>query len=138
MSLSYQKLLRYLRNQYDYPINIKSNYTVINIPETNFHVTIFKDQWDDYHKVSRLPYYLFHISSDDSQNTSNAAGIKCSSYFWVDKRSNKIKNIPRKYFKYNQPTFDFFSSTRSPCRLRDIRYLLMIFQKILFRVSKVR
>ena len=139
--ITYQQLVDYLQNQHEYPITlspeeqvileallpsitIKSNYIVINVSGSDYHITIFVDQWDDYEEVSYKPYYLFHISS-------NGETDRCSSYFWVDKKTNRIKKIPRKYFNYNQPTYNFFSSTRSPCHLRDIEFLLKVFQRIL-------
>jgi hypothetical protein len=124
MSLSYQLLINYLQHQHDYPISLKSNYCVIIIPGTDYHITIYQDQWDRYEEVSRKPYHLFHISL-------NAEIGRCSSYFWVNKYSYRVKKIPRNYFLYNQPSYSFFSSTRSPCHLRNIIGLLKIFQKIL-------
>jgi hypothetical protein len=122
--LTYYELTKHLKNQHLYPISIKSNYTVIMFPGTEYHITIFKDQWDNYENVSGKPYYLFHISSNDKN-------VRCSSYFWISKYTNKIKKIPRQYFMYNQPNYTFFSSTRQPCHLWNVKPLLKKFQKIL-------
>ena len=124
VSCSYQTLLKYLQNQHDYPISVKSNYCVIIIPGLNYHITIFQDQWDRYEEVSDKPYYLFHISSTTDIK-------KCSSYFWVEKYNKHIKKIPKHYFLYNQQNYSFFSSTRSPCHLRNMDKLIKIFQRIL-------
>ena len=122
--LSYKLLVNHLKNQHMYPVSIKSKYSVIMAPGLDYHITIFQEQWDDYEETSTKPYSLFHISSNDEKN-------RCSSYFWVSKYTNRVKKIPRKYFLYNQPSYSFFSSTRSPCHLWDVKPLLKIFQKIL-------
>jgi len=122
--LSYNALVHHLKNQHMFPVSIKKNYSVIMVPGTDYHITIFNDQWDNYEIISGKPYHLFHISSDNELN-------RCSSYFWVSKYTNKVKKIPRQYFMYNQPNYTFFSSTRSPCHLWDVKPLLKIFQNIL-------
>ncbi len=121
---TYDKLINLLINQNMYPISIKKKYVVIMFPGINYHVTIFRDQWDDYEKITKKPYNMFHVSSNNEYN-------RCSSYFWVSKNTNKIKNIPEQFFIYNQPNYTFFSSTRSPCDLGHIESLLAKFQKIL-------
>lgn len=121
--LSYELLIKHLKNQH-LLVKVKTNYTIIMIPGMNYHVSIFREQWDDYEKESGKPYYLFHISSNNEKD-------RCSSYFWVSKNKNIIKKIPREYFLYNQINYTFFSSTRGPCYLWDIKPLLKIFQKIL-------
>lgn len=122
--VKYSKFLSYLKIKYGYLISIKNKYFVIRIPDINYHITIFRDQWNDYQKITGKPYHLFHISSNKEYN-------KCSSYFWVDKYSYRIKKIPRKYFLYKRPSHSFYSSTRNPCQLKSINILLKIFQKIL-------
>lgn len=122
--LSYHELLKRLKNQHLYPISIKTNYVVIMFPGLKYHITIYQEQWDDYERVSGKPYNLFHISSNGENN-------RCSSYFWVSIYTNKIKKIPRYFFMYNQSNYTFFSSTRSPCHLWEIKPLLKEFQKIL-------
>jgi len=121
--LPYQKLIDYLK-QHKYPITIKPKYSVITVPGNNYHITIFQDQWDDYENTSGKPYYLFHVSSNNEID-------RCSSYFWVDKNSLRIKRIPQKYFMYVQPTYSFHSSTRNPCHLGEIKNVLKKFQTIL-------
>ena len=128
--LSYQELINYLLSQDKYQYSIKPLYTVIHLPTyPDYHITIYQDQWDDYKLNTGKPYHLFHISSNDEQN-------RCSSYFWVGTNTNKIQKIPRKYFKYNQPIYDYFSSTRSPCELKKVIPLLKILQKIINEAAR--
>ena len=125
--VSYEQLIAYLKKQHEYPASFKNNYIVIMVRGTQYHITVFQDQWNDYEKVTSLPYHLFHISSDIANN-------RCSSYFWVDKNTYRIKKIPGQYFKYSQPSYDFYSSTRNRCKLGSIRQLLKAFQRILNRL----
>lgn len=125
--VSYDKIMLYLTNQIDYFFSIKPLYIVISPPNSDYHITIYRDQWDDYEEISKKPYYLFHISSNNEDN-------RCSSYFWVDKKTLRIKYIPSKYFQYNQPNFDFFSSRRSQCTFDDTKFVLTFFQKLLWKI----
>ena len=125
--INYDKIKEFLMQNSSYLFSIKSQYMVISVPNTNYHITIYKDQWDDYENISGKPYHLFHISSNIEDN-------RCSTYFWVDSLNNRIKHIPSKYFKYNQSSFDFFSSRRNSCKLESIRYLLDFFQKFLWKI----
>lgn len=127
--MAYDKLVSYLKNQNEYPASIKEKYLVITMLGSKYHITIFRDQWDEYEAVTGLPYHLFHISSDDVSD-------RCSSYFWVDIYTNRVKKIPRKFFQYNQPTYNFRSSTRSPCPLVKVKPLLKILQRMLNSMSK--
>lgn len=129
--ISYDILTLYLKNNLYENFNgltysKKPLYTVIIDESRNYHITIYQDQWDDYEWITRKPYYLFHVSSNSSNNLD-----RCSSYFWVNKTNYHIRKIPSKYFMYNQPTFDFMSSTRNPCKLSEIIPLLKKFQKII-------
>lgn len=117
----YQKLSRHPQ------ITIKKNYLVICPIGQKYHITVFKDQWNDYKKVTKMDYHLFHIST-------NATESKCSSYFWVDTDTYQILNIPPKYFKYNKNYFSFYTSTRQPCDLREIRPVKYYFQKLLYKL----
>lgn len=125
---SYDDLLTFLTSRKNildqYKLSTKNFYFVIIIPNVNYHISIFKDQWDNYETVSGKPYYLFHISS----NNENA---RCSSYFWARKSDLKIKKIPPKYFKYNQYSYDFFASTRSQCSYVEIEKIILCFQNLL-------
>lgn len=125
--LSYDKLVAYLKYQNKYLVTIKPQYLVIKLPNYNYHITIFRDQWNTYESVAKKPYHLFHISSDTEIN-------RCSTYFWVDNKTGKIKNIPEKDFAYNQLEYNFFSSTRSPCSPGEITKILKKFQNILLDV----
>ncbi len=127
--ISYQKLLKYLRKQQNYPMSVRKNYLVISVPNTAYHITVFQDQWDDYEKTADKPYHLFHISSNDEIN-------RCSSYFWARKDNYQIQNIPTEFFTYDQMDYSFFSSTRKPCSLNNIRKLLDAFQKLLNRIPR--
>lgn len=126
--MKYSKLSFYLKKQHQYPVSVRKNYTVITVPNTKYHITIFQDQWDNYQSVSKKRYHLFHISSDQEDN-------RCSSYFWVDKNNYRIQKIPKKYFSYQQSNYSFFSSTRKPCNLKNIIKHLVIFQRLLKQIS---
>lgn len=126
--IPYPKLLYYLNKQHEYPVNTKQRYSVVVVPGSKYHITVFQDQWNDYQNVTGLPFHLFHISSDSEEN-------RCSSYFWVDKNTYRIKKIPGKYFKYNQPAYNFYNSTRNPCHLSDIMPILKKFQRILLKMK---
>jgi hypothetical protein len=127
--ISYKQLLDKLKSAGFFKLTIKPHYFVITVPDTTYHVSIFKDQWDLYEKESGLPYYLFHISSSESTN-------RCSSYFWVDKNTHDITKIPRKNFLYEQPSYGFFGSTRKPCSYIDIRSCLLYFRKVMLWVKQ--
>lgn len=123
--ITYQTLITNLKSQPNTKIYIKNIYTVIIfLNEPNYHVTIYKDQWDLYEKTIELPYYLFHISANETEP-------KCSTYFWVDKLDHHIKIIPEKYFKYEQPIFSFEMSTRKPCDFDKIKHVVEQFQRLL-------
>lgn len=122
--LSYKKMAIYLQQQNKYFFAIKPSYIVISIPKIKYHITIYRDQWDEYEDVTGKPYHLFHVSANDTTE-------KCSSYFWINKHNYHIQKIPKKYFTYNQPSFNFFSSTRSPCGLQEVSPLLKNFQQII-------
>ncbi len=129
MLCSYNELINFLTSRqnisdFKYKLIKKKIYSVITIPDTKYHISIFQDQWNNYESISNKPYYLFHISSNNEID-------RCSSYFWVDKFDLKIKKIPNTYFKYNQPMYDFFSSTRNNCDYNKIKYILTQFQKML-------
>jgi hypothetical protein len=126
--LPYKKLVSFLYKQKRFPINSKSIYTVVSIPNSRYHITVFADQWDAYQKTTGLPYYLFHISSDDIDR-------RCSSYFWVRQTDLTILPIPSKYFKYAQPDFDFYSSTRNPCDSANIKAIVHQFQNLLHTIK---
>ena len=129
--LSYKNLISFLKKQNIFRINIANNYCVITLPNKyySYHITIYQDQWDDYENVTKFPYYLFHISSNNEKN-------KCSSYFWVDKNNLYIRTIPKKYFNYEQKNFSFYSSRRKTCRLSEIKILIKAFQKFLQSIIK--
>ena len=127
--LTYLKLIECLEkySKYrKYTYSIKSNYVVILFPKSEYHVSIFKDQWDEYEFLTGKPYYQFHVSSNNIDQ-------RCSSYFWVKKSTNRIRKIPSKYFYYDQPVYSINESTRSPCKLRKIMPILKLFQKFLKR-----
>jgi hypothetical protein len=121
--LTYEYLIDWLKKSGKYNIRIKPLYTVILFPNSRYHITIYRDQWDDYPKITGMPYHLFHISSDDVDN-------RCSSYYWVDDR-NRIKKIPSELFKYRQSDYGYSSSTRYPCQFNCIKKILKFFQDIL-------
>lgn len=134
--ISYTQLQQYLLENYHDVTSVTRNYTVINMKDnksesdsfeniTDYHITIYKDQWDEYETVIGKPYYMFHISSNQYLN-------RCSSYFWVEKSTGSIKKIPGKYFQYNCETFSFSQSTRTPCNTHFCDKVNKLFQKILY------
>lgn len=112
-----------------YNIVVKPKYCVITFPNAAYHITIYQDQWDDYQSVTGLPYHLFHVSSVEKED-------RCSSYFWIDK-TFKIKNIPKKYFCYEQDAYNFFGSTRRQCVYAEIKSILKQFQHVLTKVRLI-
>lgn len=122
--MNYRKILNFMINNFPDFLTIKKNYFVIALENTEHHITIFKDQWDNYKFFMKKPYHLFHISSNNKEN-------RCSSYFWVTISSLKILKIPKDEFLYNQPIYNFTCSTRSPCSQKNIIYLLRLFQHVL-------
>lgn len=70
--ISYDKLLEYLQNDEikkikNYTVSVRDVYFVINIPDYDFHVTVFADQWDEYSNKTQIPCHLFHISGNKPQ-----------------------------------------------------------------------
>jgi hypothetical protein len=125
--ITYQELVNYLKSNRLYRVSFRPKYLVIVIPSSQYHITIFIDQWDSYQQIMHKPYHMFHISSDKEEG-------RCSSYFWIDKTSNRIRNIPLEYFQYEQPSYGFSSSTRKSCNMSEIKFILKFFQKILNRI----
>lgn len=128
--ISYNVLIVYLQSQRKFQTTVKKDYIVVTIPGSNYHITVFQDQWDNYENVTNMPYHLFHISSNRNDE-------KCSTYFWVDKTYYRIHEIPEKFFSYNQPDFDFYKSTRSPCGMISLKYDLKMFGRILKGALKI-
>ena len=127
--ITYQMVLDYLINQKKYKYHSKKNYLIILFTGSKYHLTIFRDQWDEYYSKTNNPYHLFHISSNDDTD-------RCSSYFWVNFK-NKIQNIPKKYFQYNQPSYSFNSSTRSSCNFKEIKPILISFKKLINDIPQI-
>lgn len=109
-----------------FKISIKSDYLVLTLPlMIDYHITIYEDQWDFYSDFTGFEYYLFHISSNDTKN-------RCSTYYWVDVYDLSIVDIPPSYFRYEQETYDMYSSTRKRCKPnRVIDILLDTFERVL-------
>lgn len=101
-------------------LTVYPTYLMIHIRNLPFHITIFKDQWDDYPDKR---FHLFHITHEEDDK-------KCSSYFWIT-NFLKIKNIPPNKFKYNQEDYSMFSSSRSYCKNKAIKVIKINFQKLL-------
>ena len=129
--MDYQKLVYFLTKEFEKVTTVKKGYIVLSIPDNQYHITIFRDQWDDYEKIMKKPYHLFHISSNNEEN-------RCSSYFWADIYALKIQKIPRGQFLYNQPSYSLQSSTRSPCLLSEIMGLVRVFQRMLNLSKKLK
>lgn len=108
--LSYENLLYYLKKTKLHKsiftkinVNFKNEYFIISVKKSNYHVSVFKDQWDLYHLFSKKKQKLFHITKDEP---------KCSIYFTIDD-DMKIKQPDN--FRYNQEKYNFFASTRNKC-----------------------
>jgi len=129
--VSYNTIKDIVHHKTLFEISIKSNYIVLSIPSiVDYHITIYKDQWDFYVDFTGFEYYLFHISSNNSIN-------RCSTYYWVDIHTMKIIDIPPKYFRYEQKSYDMYSSTRESCEANNkIKLLLRNFEKILKYLKK--
>ena len=124
--INYDKLILILKSSIK--LYIKDKYFMIMIPKLGYHISIFRDQWDEYKSKTNRNYHLFHITSNDANN-------KCSTYYYVDLYTNRIKKIPNEYFLYNQDTYGFYSSTRSQCEYKLIKPGLKYFQKILNSIN---
>ena len=125
-----KKLFFLSKNQTKFTIQVKDIYMMIQIPKYEYHITIFRDQWDQFRDETDLNYYLFHVSSEKTDP-------KCSTYFWVDMETNLIKKIPAEYFAYGQEKFSMKSSTRMPCDYELIKDVVSKFQKILLHVTNI-
>ena len=101
-------------------ITIYPTYFMLHVRNVPFHITVFKDQWDEYPDKR---YHLFHITHENDDK-------KCSSYFWIDNYL-KIKNIPKNKFRYNQEDFSMFASTRGYCKDKAVKVIRINFQRLL-------
>lgn len=104
-------------------ITIYPTYFMIHTRNMPYHITIFRDQWDNYPDKE---YHLFHITHEEDDK-------KCSSYFWMT-NDLKIKNIPSTRFKYDQEDFSMFSSSRGYCKSKTVKVIRVNFQKLLDRI----
>lgn len=120
--ISYYFLSNYLYNN-KIKCSINNEYIIIFYGQ-KYHITIFQDQWDEYHNITNLPYYLFHVSSNRKIN-------RCSRYYWVSKKKLKIQDIPKKYFKYQSSNYSYYSSTRQKCNRHDVIGIVKYFQTLL-------
>mgnify|MGYP003445655108 FL=1 len=114
-----------------FKISIKSNYLVLSIPKiSEYHITVYENQWDYYSDFTDFEYYLFHISSNSTEN-------RCSTYYWVKTSGLNIVDIPSNYFRYEQETYDMFSSTRKKCNKNESIFLLLsMFEHALKQLKK--
>ncbi len=128
--ITYDELVKMLDLKFPGRVRQRREYSVIVFPKSEYHLTIFRDQWDDYQKITGHPYYLFHISSNNVEN-------RCSIYWWVDKKNLRIHRIPDNIFKYSQPNYSIIASTRQPCRTIDIAFILKFFGKFLRGINNV-
>ena len=129
MKLKYNKLIYNLNNaNFNYTcfksVTFYPNrYFIIN-SKFAFHITVFKDQWNNY-PIKK--YALFHVTYDPPKNSTNK---KCSLYFRVDNDMN-ILDIPKNEMKYKKKDYGMFRSTREKCTQKIIKKLKNDFQKIL-------
>lgn len=124
--LTFDSLVEHLEDYYGYEVTKKDAYVVVTFPGEKYHITIYADQWDEYEAQTGKPYYLFHASSDRTDN-------RCSIYFWVDKSTHKISLVPANDFDYNCTSFNFHQSTREKCDPQSVDSIIRKFQKILNR-----
>lgn len=129
--VSYNTIKDIIHFKTTFKISVKTNYVVLTLPTIlDYHITIYEDQWDYYADFTGFEYYLFHISSNDTLH-------RCSTYYWVDIHTMDIVNIPPKYFRYEQESYDMYSSTRKSCESNDsVKILLQKFEKLLKYLKK--
>lgn len=125
-----KKLSFLSKDQTKFVVDTKELYTMVKIPKYDYHITIYKYQWDDFRNKTNFNYYLFHISSETTTP-------KCSTYFWIDMENNLIKKIPTEHFSYGQDKFSMQSSTRKPCEYNLIEPVVKKFQKLLLHVTNL-
>lgn len=105
---------------------LKKNHKIVNrkkyivlIYAGPYHLTIFKDQWNDDH--------MFHISDNNIEN-------RCSVYYKINELG-KIYELGSNEFEYNQQQFSSKSSTRTKCKINGyIEHILADFQIKLDRI----
>lgn len=135
-NISYEDLIFYLKNKCKESSKIKfiikSNYSIIKFSKSNYHITVYQDQWDEYQIKTSLYKNLFHVTSDDIiYKKSN----KCSVYFWLDISTREIKEVSPEYFSYEEDTYTFRSSTRKKCIINDdIMKIIKQFHRIIIRI----
>ena len=56
--ITYEQLSSFLKKQREYPVSFRKNYFVVMVRGTRYHITVFQDQWNDYEKVTGMPYHL--------------------------------------------------------------------------------
>lgn len=100
-------------------ITIHPEYFMLHIKNLPFHISFFREQFDNYPDKR---YHLFHITHENQNE-------KCSSYYWVTNKL-KIVNVPNDKFKYNQKNFSMYSSTRNFCNDVKIKFIKMSLQKL--------
>ena len=91
---------------------------IINIRNSKYHVTIFRDQWNDYGPNEKL----FHLTNEVTQ---------CSIYF-VFNGDMQVKEPGG--FSYEQSEFGFNKSTRIRCDDTEIDKIMDIFSSIMKRI----
>jgi len=131
--IAYDKILSiikdHLKNTIFTGIAIRKGYFVLNTrrdqPYSDYHITIFQDQWDEYKSPSKLRARLFHITHEKT---------KCSAYYLVN-TNLKVQEIPNNDFLYEQPDFSHSASTREKCIDDIIKTINKEFDIVINRIA---
>lgn len=131
--IAYNRILPIIKNYLNHTIftgiAIRKGYFVLNTKPnqeySDYHVTIFQDQWDEYQSPSKLTARLFHITHEKT---------KCSAYYIVNS-DIQVQDIPKDDFKYEQPDFSHSASTREKCTDDIIKVINKQFEIVVNRMS---
>lgn len=126
--VDYDRLLEFAKKQKMLRCSVRKNYFVLSNRRFKYHLTIFEDQWNGYESTTGNPYHLFHISSNDDGDT------RCSIYFWVDKKTMKVIDIPKDKFIYEQQGYSMTQSERKRCFFKEIIPLIKMFERLLSKI----
>jgi len=104
-------------------VNVNKKNIIINIKNSKYHISIFRDQWNDYQKNTNLAEKLFHVTNEKTQ---------CSTYFVVD---TELQIKKPSNFSYEQPEFGFNKSTRKPCVDDEINNIIGQFEVLVQKIA---
>ncbi|AYV78209.1 MAG: hypothetical protein Edafosvirus7_1 [Edafosvirus sp.] len=104
-------------------VSINKKNIIISVKDSNFHITIFRDQWNDYQKNTNLPEKLFHITHEKTQ---------CSIYFVLN---DKLEIREPSNFNYEQQDFGLNKSTRKRCDDKEINIIIKNFETLIKKIG---